>query len=217
MVRSGIKTGNFGKWLYEYCKCNFPHFKVYYDHGEKINDPNVKVPMGHYSEEVRRGTRITDCDILVGIPSEPKGKAVLLIEIEQGSQSRTSKKRSVSPKTVLGDVIATMLCDGFAIKKDKGEKGENPHEKYEITNDTKLLIAFPFNDKGYSKDKMDELEGRIKDLLNSKLKIEFVKHPDLDEMLDDTLKNKVIQILSKFKTRDDVIYIGGTQRDNPLN
>jgi hypothetical protein len=216
MVRAGEKTGKFGKWVVEYCKDHFPELKVYYDHGNKEEDEDhVKVPMGHYGEEVRRRTRITDCDILVGLPGEPTGEAVLLIEVEQGSASKTSGKRSVSPKTVMGDVIATMLCDGFAIKKEDYQKGEDPHEKYIITDKTALLIAFPYNDKGYSKDKMEELEDRIKAIQDSNLELEFVMHPDLDELLCSQLKDKVIQILSKYKTRDNIVYIGGTQRDTP--
>lgn len=182
MPRHGEKTGAFGKWLYDYCKEYHRDLTVYYDHGEKLIDPNVCVPMGFNGIKVLNKNRLTDVDILVGRDDK---KAKLLIEVEQSL---------ASPKTVLGDLLATLMCNKFAIKKDKY------HDYYEVCEKTHLMLAFPYKEKGYSKEKMANIAKRLPQLGGFKdglptSNIELVMAPNLEATLE-KLKERTIQLLS---------------------
>ncbi|MHA1974588.1 MAG: hypothetical protein ACTSW1_16430 [Candidatus Hodarchaeales archaeon] len=86
-----------------------------------------------------------------------------------------------------------------------------------ITDRTRLLIAFPYNDEGYSFEKMKELETRIKKVQDKKLKIEFIMHSNLDELLQVHLLEKVKTLLLEYQSSENLVYIGGNLRDSPPN
>lgn len=185
MSKHGEKTGIFGKDLYQYCKEIYPSLSVYYDHGNKEADPNVVAAMGYYGEKVRNNNRLTDVDILIG--SQDK-HIVLLIEVEQST---------ASPKTVLGDILATKMCNKFAVKTDN-----NNHDVYSVTPDSRLLIAFPYKERGNKKQKMEHIERRIleikayRDGISSK-NIQFVMGSSIEAVLE-KLKIKVEEYLESY-------------------
>lgn len=217
MSRAGKKTGEFGKWLYHQCRENYPQFKVYYDHGEKNHDPNVSVPMGFFGDNISQKNRLTDCDVLVGLSSEENSKAVLLIEVEQGSNKRGLDTRSVSPKTVLGDILASMLSERFAIKTTHPN---SPHDYYQVDEETLLIIAFPYNERGYTYPKMKMIEKTIQNIVKSNEKplknVELVMAPNLKELFNQ-LKQITKKRLKEYTNQENIIHIGGNQKDNPKN
>ena len=185
MSKQGEKTGVYGKYLYQYCKETHPWLTVYYDHGNKETDTHVAAAMGFYGEKVRNRNRLTDVDIIVGSCNK---KIVLLIEVEQST---------TSPKTVLGDILATKMCNKFAVKTDKRK-----HDTYSITPQSSLFIAFPYKERGNNKQKMEHIESRIPEIeafpdgISSK-NIQFIMGPSIEEVLE-KLKVKVEEYLEAY-------------------
>jgi len=97
----GEKTGQFGLWLTEELK-DYPQFQVYYDHGNPEAHSNVAVIKAFLGDEVTRENKLADIDVMV---TNQAGEILLLIEIEESP---------ISPKTLLGDVFASLLSTGFA-------------------------------------------------------------------------------------------------------
>jgi len=146
MPEKGIETGRFGRWLYDYCKSHDLPYDVYYDHGDKATDPNVAVPKGFYGESVSNLNRLADVDI---ITVSKDGKAILLIEIEE---------RPASPKKVLGNILAIMMCNKFAVKVKRKQK------YYQVNKYTHLFFGCLYKEKGFGKEKIENLRKRIKDI-----------------------------------------------------
>ena len=182
MPKQGIETGRFGKWLYEYNETRELPFEIYYDHGNKALDSNVAVPKGFYGERVSNLTRLADVDIIVGSQDR---RAILLIEIEE---------RPVSPKKILGDVLAIMMCNSFAVKAGKTQKKE-----YRVAEDTSLILACYFEDKGYRMNKTETLSKRLKEFDGfpegiSSRNITFILENRLPKLIV-TLRESVIKSL----------------------
>ena len=87
-----------------------------------MRPPHVCVEQSGNGLAVTNSNRIADIDILASRGTT----AEVLIEIEE---------RECSPKKILGDVLATMLCDGFAIKTPTGQKTFRP------TSATRLIVT----------------------------------------------------------------------------
>ena len=125
ITKQGLETGKFGGWLTEYMQ-SLPRYQVYFDHGDKSRYSNVLATKGFYSkcgDVVTNANRLTDLDIVV---IEPTGSAALVIEIEE---------RPCSPKKILGDILALMLCNRLAARVD----GEQKY--YELSQNTKIIVA----------------------------------------------------------------------------
>ena len=58
--------------------------------------------------------------------ASPAEETLLVIEIEEGA---------VSPKKLLGDLMAILMCNEFAVKTDIG------HQRFTITHDTQFILA----------------------------------------------------------------------------
>jgi hypothetical protein len=105
-MRQGLETGQFGRRLAERLQQSALHrdWVVYYDHGDTSVDSKVAATKGFFGTSVKNLNRLADVDILV---ASNDGIAQLLIEVEE---------RACSPKKILGDVLATLLCNQFAVR-----------------------------------------------------------------------------------------------------
>ena len=102
-MKHGKYTADFGKKLRQYYRTHKPSIDIWYDHGDAETDCHVLKTQGFYNSEPSRITNLAEVDIMI-----TKDKEILfLIEIEE-TQS--------SPKRLLGDVLALLMCNGFAIK-----------------------------------------------------------------------------------------------------
>lgn len=123
-VKQGIETRKFGLWLTDYFekKQRYSNYKVFYDHGDSKRHKNVVSTKGFFGDDVSNQNRITHVDVMVTNNKEVE----LLIEIEE---------RECSPKKFLGDAIAILMCNNFAVKIDKKQ------ESYKPTRKTKVFIV----------------------------------------------------------------------------
>ena len=105
-LKAGEKTGQFGLWLTNYIRMEQldKNYFVYYDHGDPARYDNVKVIKGFIGEKVKNANRLTDIDVLV---ANRNNEILLLIEIEESP---------ISPKTLLGDIFASLFSTEFAVK-----------------------------------------------------------------------------------------------------
>jgi len=102
--KHGKWTGEFGLWLTNYLNtisCYRKH-SVFYDHGNKQEHPNVVAIKGFIGNHVTNANRLADVDVLV---ANDKQEIIVLIEIEESN---------ITPKTLLGDVFASLMCNGYA-------------------------------------------------------------------------------------------------------
>lgn len=136
----GGETAGFGKYLLQYVKSEtqYQDCKVYYDHGDK-NDPNVCVIKGFWGNTVKNSNRLADVDIVL---TRQNGDILCLIEIEE---------TSATPKKLLGDIFAILMCNGFAVGPGKKQRYLN------ITPETKLIVAGVGSDKGGQIDKAQKV------------------------------------------------------------
>ena len=123
-IKSGEKTGQFGLWLTNYVceKKADEDYLVYYDHGDPALHDNVKVIKGFIGEQVKNANRLTDIDVLV---ANQNREILLLIEIEESP---------ISPKTLLGDVFASLVSTKFSVLEDE-------HVNFTVTSNSRLIIA----------------------------------------------------------------------------
>jgi hypothetical protein len=120
--KAGSKTAEFGLWLTRELK-EYPQYQVYYDHGDPHKYDNVKVIKAFLGDRVSRENKLADVDVLV---ANQDNEVLLLIEIEESP---------ISPKILLGDVFASMLCEKFAVNI----KGKQKY--FEVTANSKLVVA----------------------------------------------------------------------------
>ena len=123
--KQGKNTGDFGLWLTNYFKdtLSYQKFQVYYDHGDSTKEANVVATKGFIGENVTNLNRLTDIDVMI---VSPNGSVSLLIEIEE---------RYASPKKILGDVLAGLICNRFAIRLN------GKQHDFSVTASTKLIVA----------------------------------------------------------------------------
>lgn len=128
-MRSGIQhgqnTGDFGSWLTVYLRDSrrYRDYQVYYDHGNRTTVANVVAIKGFLGADVTNRNRLADVDVMIVAPNK---SVRLLIEIEE---------RPSSPKKILGDVLASILCNRFAIRLN----GEQQY--FSVTSDSELIVA----------------------------------------------------------------------------
>lgn len=140
-MRKGARTGEFGKWLLQYVEgeARFRDCTVYYDHGDQAHDPHVCAIQGFCGDALVSSNRLADVDVVLATQS---GEILCLIEIEE---------TSATPKTLIGDVFAILMCSRFAVR-------EGGRRRYlEITPDTRLIVAGVGDAGGQQTEKVNEI------------------------------------------------------------
>ncbi|MCL5265522.1 MAG: hypothetical protein M1343_10110 [Chloroflexi bacterium] len=140
-MRQGLETREFGRRLAAHLLTSAEHrgWFVYYDHGDATLDANVAATKGFFGTTVKNLNRLADIDVLV---ASPDGMAQLLIEIEE---------RACSPKKILGDILAVLLCNQFAVRV------QGHQQKFAISPSTKLIVAGVVPDRGQRLLKVEEI------------------------------------------------------------
>lgn len=182
--KAGEKTGQFGLWLMEYILENHPNqgYQIYYDHGDSEQHDNVAVIKGFLGDTVTRDNKLADVDIMV---ANRDHDILMLIEIEESS---------LSPKTLLGDVFASIFSNKFAVNV----VGKQTY--FSITKQTKLLVAGYVPQKTRKKSNlMIEIRSRLADFSGpndsiSMDQVDFIIGEDLESCLT-SLQKKVIDDL----------------------
>jgi hypothetical protein len=125
MGRQGIETANFGKWLTSYLSVEKGNhgLRVFYDHGDAKLESNVAVPKAFVGEKIVSLNWLADVDLAV---VDSNSTVRLLIEFEE---------RARSPKAILGNVFASLICDRFAILID----GKQTY--FAVDDRTQLIVA----------------------------------------------------------------------------
>jgi hypothetical protein len=145
----GYETGLFGRRIAARIRgdpaCR--GWEVFYDHGDRSLDPAVAATKGFFGSEVKNLNRLADIDVLI---ASPNGAAVILIEIEE---------RPCTPKKILGDALAILLCNRFAVRVVGGQR------TFGISPETRLVVAGVVPDRGNRLRKIDEVIGpRLREL-----------------------------------------------------
>lgn len=182
--KAGEKTGQFGLWLTEYIHENHPNqgYQVYYDHGDSGKHDNVAVIKGFLGDTVTSKNKLADVDVMV---ANQNHEVLLLIEIEESP---------LSPKTLLGDVFASILSTKFAVNVG----GKQIY--FSVTKQTKLLVAGYVPRKTRKKSKlMIDIRSRLEDFSapNDSIlmdQVDFIIGEDLESSLA-SLQRKVIDDL----------------------
>ncbi|MGB2963676.1 MAG: hypothetical protein WBB69_06785 [Anaerolineales bacterium] len=184
--KAGEKTGQFGLWLTEYIRENHSTqgYQVYYDHGDSRLHDNVAVIKGFLGDTVTSKNKLTDVDVMV---ANQNHEVLLLIEIEESP---------LSPKTLLGDVFASLFCTRFAVK----EAGEQKY--FSVTPHTHMIIAgfIPRNNEPSNK-LINKIHTRLREFSGpdnniSSENVDFVIDDDLDTCIRN-LKDIVNKILKE--------------------
>lgn len=182
--KDGIRTGEFGLWLAGYFVKN-SQYSIYYDHGDKQGDPNVAAIKGFYGKTVTNKNRLVDTDVIV--VNNDNNSIVLLIEIEESE---------ISPKKLLGDVFATLMCNRFAVKV------ENSQKYFNISPNTRLIVAGVVQKLGDGQEKISKtITPRLQqfDVPGDTIqidKITFVVGEDISGTLE-KLEREMINIFTK--------------------
>lgn len=131
MPKQGIETGRFGQWLVERFAAIPRPMNIFYDHGDRVADSaHVTAILGFHGNGMTNLERLTDVDIAI---ATPENEIVLLMEIEE---------REFSPKKLLGDILAVLLCSGFRAKP------RGTHSILKVTPKTRFIFAGTVPDKG---------------------------------------------------------------------
>jgi hypothetical protein len=107
MPADGELTGRLGEEIQK--KLSGEGYTIHYDHGPS-GSPGVGAISAYYSEKKHRETKLADLDIAI---LDPKGRVILLVEIEESDDR---------PKTILGDAMTVLLADGIDCKDGPLEK-----------------------------------------------------------------------------------------------
>lgn len=140
-MQQGLETGEFGRRLATRMLASNEHqgWSIYYDHGNPTVGTNVAATKGFFGTTVKNLNRLADIDVLV---ASPDGVAQLLIEIEE---------RACSPKKILGDILAVLLCNQFAVRV------QGHQQKFVIAPSTKLIVAGVLPDRGHRLIKVEKI------------------------------------------------------------
>ena len=141
-MNHGKLTEQFGLWLTEHLKAK-SQYSVFYDHGNRQENPNVVAIKGFFGDKVTNRNRLTDADVLV---VKDDKEVVLLIEIEESR---------MSPKKLLGDIFGTLLCNHFAVTK------ENGNQYFRVSGKTVLIIAGVAPNPSEQEDELDTIRNIV--------------------------------------------------------
>jgi len=180
---AGERTGQFGLWLTEYLReeREEKNYIVYYDHGDPTQHDNVKAIKGFSGDEVRNENRLTDIDVLV---ANQNREILLLIEIEESP---------ISPKTLLGDIFASLFSTKFAVKIG------NENIYFSKTPRTHLIVASYNPSDKKRKIYTDRVQEKLREFLSTEIEIkpdhvEFIIESELGCCLK-KLQQRVKEIL----------------------
>ncbi len=180
-TKGGKNTGEFGLWLSQQLESE-SQISVFYDHGDRQEDSNVVAIKGFYGEQASNKNRLADIDVMV-VNCETK-EAILLIEIEEST---------MEPKKLLGDILAILMCNRFAVKI------ENEQKYFDVSPQTRLIVAGIVSSKGAGQDKIKQtIIPRLEQfyLPNDSIqmdKIELVYEDDISQIVI-KLKRKIQSI-----------------------
>lgn len=140
-MAQGCETGEFGRrWATQFRSAPLhPDLSIYYDHGNPLADASVVATKGFFGADVSNLNRLADIDILVASSNQT---AEMLIEIEE---------RACSPKKILGDVLAALICNRFAVNL-----GGHQHN-FEVSPTTTLVVAGIAPDRGCRLQKIEQI------------------------------------------------------------
>ena len=179
----GQETDVLGQWLTGYVRQSaaLRGYQVFYDHGDS-RETNVVASKGFFGTEVNNLNRLTDVDVMVVSPNQ---RVLLLIEVEE---------RDSSPKKILGDALAIMMCNRFAVR-------QNGRQRYfEVANTSRLIVSGVMPDEGNRLEKVDQvIAPRFRQLpgfsggINPR-NIDFVFKPTIAETVAQ-LKQMVVKAL----------------------
>jgi hypothetical protein len=133
-VRLGWYTGQFGNWIDETLPKNST-WRVYYDHGGPDAHRKSAV-LGFRGSEPHHSNRLADVDVLIAMDDQI---AEVLIEIEENP---------LSPKKILGDVTAALLCNHFQT---------TDRRIYSVSANTKLIVAGWASEEGSQTAKVEKV------------------------------------------------------------
>jgi hypothetical protein len=139
MSRQGEQTGEFGRRLSERLGGSESPWIVYYDHGFTEVDGNVVATKGFFGNTVTNLNRLADVDVLLGTTD---GAAALIIEIEE---------RACSPKKLIGDVMAALLCNQFAVRVNGRQ------HSFRVLPTTRLIVAGVMPNQGHRIQKIEQV------------------------------------------------------------
>jgi hypothetical protein len=140
-MHQGLETAKFGSGLAIRMRADPTHqaWLMYYDHGDATSDPAVAATKGFFGSEVKNINRLADIDILIGSPT---GAAHVLIEIEE---------RPCSPKKILGDILALLLCNGFAVRVGQEQR------VFRTSPETRVIVAGVLPSAGHRLQKVEDV------------------------------------------------------------
>jgi hypothetical protein len=171
--QQGIETGRLGQWLRGHLDGlpNKADLVLFYDHGDRTASLDVAAVHGVCGEKVENLTRLAEIDLLVAAGSE----AILLVEVEE---------RPLAPKKLLGDVLATLMCNQCAVKSGR------THRYFTIGDKTRLIVAGLLPERGRRLRKIEEIIwprlSQMKGIPHGldTANVEFVFRPTLEEALE---------------------------------
>jgi len=139
--KQGYQTGLFGEWLSNYLEgiTTSQQYVVYYDHGDRQTNPNVVAIKGIYGDNLSRQSKLAEVDVMV---TKLNHDVAVVVEIEE---------RESSPKKIIGDMIALLMCNRFCARLD----GVNQY--FRITPETRLIVAGIINPKGSKMSQLKEV------------------------------------------------------------
>lgn len=152
MNRQGLRTAELGQKIAAFVRQHLgaADFLFFYDHGDAAKSPDdVAAIKGFVANGddaiVANLNRLADIDMML---ADRTGAVRLLIELEE---------RATSPKKLLGDVLAVMMCDKCAVGRDGNQ------QYFKVKPDTTLIIAGILPDSG------DRLQ-RITDVIQPRIR-----------------------------------------------
>jgi len=101
----------------------YGEYIVFYDHGDSRVESNVAETKGFFGHRVTNANQLASVDVMIANADK---ELIVLVEIEE---------RELSPKKLLGDVFAILMCNGFAVKV--GER----QEYFTINSKTQLIVV----------------------------------------------------------------------------
>ncbi len=140
-TKQGFHTRNIATKLRENFKRDHPRYsgiRVYFDHGNKGRNKTVCRPIAYMGRRYGADATLAGLDIVL----VQDGSACLLVEIEEDPSTR--------PKTIVGDIFATLLSDNIRIKT----------KSYPIRTAT-FLVALAIRKKGKRLQKYARLKRHI--------------------------------------------------------
>jgi len=179
----GQETDILGQWLTGYVRQSaaLRKYEVFYDHGDR-RESNVVAIKGFFGSEVTNLNRLADVDVMVVSPNQ---RVLLLIEVEE---------RGSSPKKILGDAVAIMMCNRFAVRQSGLQR------YFEVASTSRLIVSGVMPAEGNRIEKVDQIiVPRFRRLpgfgdgINPR-NIDFVFRPSIEETIDQ-LKKMVVETL----------------------